>query len=82
MVEAFGGGANYGKNGEQGNMQNWMASKGIIADNDDYNSLAFALAKMTKMYGIKPTPFVNESFTNESLEKFDQDLINALKEII
>ena len=82
MVEAFGGGANYGKNGEQGNMQNWMASKGIIADNGNYNSLAFALAKMTKMYGIKPTPFVNESITSESFERFEQDLLKAFKEII
>jgi len=62
MVEAFGGGANYGKNGEQGDMQNWMASKGIIAEDGDYNSLAYLLARGTKRHGIKPSNFVNNCF--------------------
>lgn len=82
MVEAFGGGANYGKNGEQGDMQNWMASKGIIAENGDYNSLAYLLARGTKRHGIKPSNFVNNAFSDERLQKFEQLLLEKLNEII
>lgn len=82
MVEAFGGGANYGKNGEQGNMQNWMASKGLIAENGDYNSLAFALAKSVKQKGIKPTPFMNNALSENKIEAFEQALLDAFESII
>lgn len=82
MVEAFGGGANYGKNGEQGNMQNWMASKGLIAENGDYNSLAFAIAKSVKQKGIKPTPFIDNALSENKIQAFEQALLNALESII
>ncbi len=82
MVEAFGGGANYGKNGEQGDMQNWMAEKGIIAEDGDYNSLAYLLARGTKRHGIKPSNFVNDAFSDERLQKFEQLLLEKLNEII
>lgn len=82
MVEAFGGGANYGKNGEQGDMQNWMAEKGIIAEDGDYNSLAYLLARGTKRHGIKPSNFVNNAFSDERLQKFEQLLLEKLNEII
>ena len=82
MVEAFGGGANYGKNGEQGNMQNWMASKGIIADDGDYNSLAYILARGTKRHGIKPSNFVNDAFSEQRIEKMEQLLLDKLNEIL
>lgn len=82
MVEAFGGGANYGKNGEQGSMQNWMAAKGIIAEDGNYNALAYALAKSVKMYGIKPTPFVDEAFDEKNIQKFQEELLKAFESII
>jgi hypothetical protein len=82
MVEAFGGGANYGKNGEQGDMQNWMASKGIIAQDGDYNSLAYLLARATKRDGIEPSKFVTNAFSDERLMKFEQLLLEKLNEII
>ena len=82
MVEAFGGGANYGKNGEQGNMQNWMASRGIIAANGDYNSLAYAIAKSVKLEGIKPTPFVNETFDEQNITQFQNALLDAFESIL
>jgi hypothetical protein len=82
MVEAFGGGANYGKNGEQGNMQNWMASKGLIAENGDYNSLAFAIAKSVKQKGIKSTPFMNNALSENKIQEFEQALLDAFESII
>lgn len=82
MVEAFGGGANYGRNGEQGNMQNWMASKGIIADDGDYNSLAYLLARATKRDGIEPSNFVNDAFSEQRIEKMEQLLLDKLNEIL
>lgn len=82
MVEAFGGGANYGKNGEQGNMQNWMASKGLIAENGNYNSLAFAIAKSVKQKGIKPTPFIDNALSENKIQAFEQALLDAFESII
>jgi hypothetical protein len=82
MVEAFGGGANYGKDGEQGNMQNWMASKGLIAENGDYNSLAFAIAKSVKQKGIKSTPFINNALSENKIQAFEQALLDAFESII
>jgi hypothetical protein len=82
MVEAFGGGANYGKNGEQGSMQNWMASKGLIAENGDYNSLAFAIAKSVKQKGIKSTPFMNNALSENKIQEFEQALLDAFESII
>lgn len=82
MVEAFGGGANYGKNGEQGNMQNWMASKGLIAENGDYNSLAYSIALMVKRFGIKPTPFMNNALSENKIQAFEQALLDAFESII
>ena len=82
MVEAFGGAPNYGKDGGQGSMQNWMAEKGIIAEDGDYNSLAYLLARGTKRHGIKPSNFVNDAFSDERLMKFEQLLLEKLNEII
>lgn len=82
MVEAFGGGANYGKNGEQGDMQNWMAIKGIIADDGDYNSLAYSIALMVKRFGIKPTPFVDQAFDETKIRAFEEALLDAFESII
>jgi len=82
MVEAFGGGANYGKDGEQGNMQNWMASKGLIAENGDYNSLAFAIAKSVKQKGIKSTPFMNNALSEDKIKEFENALLDAFEKIL
>jgi len=81
MVEAFGGGANYGKNGEQGDMQNWMASSGIVAANGDYNALAYLLARATKRTGIEPSEFINNAISEDKLLKFEQSLLDALENI-
>jgi len=81
MVEAFGGGANYGKNGEQGDMQNWMASSGIVAANGDYNALAYLLARATKRTGIEPSEFINNAISEDKLLKFEQSLLDALEKI-
>lgn len=82
MVEAFGGGANYGKNGEQGNMQNWMAAKGIIAEDGNYNSLAFAIAKSVKQHGIKPTPFIDNALSEQRIVEFQNALLDAFEKMI
>lgn len=82
MVEAFGGAPNYGKDGGKGSMQNWMASKNIIAKDGDYNSLAYLLARATKRDGIKPKPFIDNAISEDKLQAFEQLLLNALEEII
>jgi len=82
MVEAFGGGANYGKNGEVGNMQNWMASSGIVAANGDYNALAYLLARATKRTGIEPSKFIDNAMSDDKLLKFEELLLDKLEEIL
>lgn len=82
MVEAFGGAPNYGKGGGQGNPQNWMASKGIIAKDGDYNSLAYLLARATKRHGIKPSEFINNQFKEEKLQAFADKLTQMIGEIL
>lgn len=82
MVEAFGGAPNYGKGGGRGNPQNWMASKGIIASDGDYNSLAYLLARATKRDGIKPSEFINNQFREEKLQAFADKLTQMISEIL
>lgn len=65
-----------------GSMQNWLASKGIIAQDGDYESLAYAIGSSIKKKGIKPSKFVNDSLTEEKLQAFDEALLSALENII
>lgn len=82
MVQAFGGAANYGKNGEKGDMQNWMASRGIIADDGNYNSLAYAIAKSVKQKGIKPANFYDKVFGDKQIKDFEIKLMNELEKLL
>lgn len=84
MVDAFSGGDS---------MQNWLASKGItsltfdgktkhLVTDADYKAAAYVLARGTKKHGIKPTPFINNAFTEDKMQAFEEALLDAFETII
>jgi hypothetical protein len=84
MVDEFSG---------QGSMQNWLASKGItsltfggethqLVTDSDYRGAAYVFARAVKRHGIKPSEFVNNAFTEEKLQAFDEAILDAFEEII
>ena len=84
MVEAIAGG---------GSMQNWLASKGIVSlsfggethhlvTDADFRGAAYVIARAVKRHGIKPSSFVNDAFTEEKLQAFDQAILDAFEEMI
>lgn len=60
----------------------WMASKGIVADDGDQDSLAFVIMQSVKQKGITPTPFVNETLTEARIKQFEEDLLNAFNSMV
>lgn len=57
----------------------WMASKGIVPEDGDFNSLAFVMMRSIKLNGITPNHFVDEALTEQEISKFQNDLVNAYK---
>lgn len=79
-------------------MRGWMASKNItsirwkdkdgndvvkqLSTENDFRSAAFVLARATKIHGIRRTPFVDNTFTDKSIEKLQDDIYKALDKMI
>lgn len=84
MVDSFMG---------NGSMQNWLAAKGItsvrfgdqvkqLTTDQDYRQAAYVFARATKRHGIKPTPFVNDAFSEKKMQAFEEALLDAFETII
>jgi len=81
-----------------GSLRGWMATKGITsirytnADGEDvtkqlsteadFRGAAYVLARATKQKGIKPTPFVDNVFTEESIEQLQNDIFKAFESML
>ena len=89
MIDAFTG---------TGSLFGWMATKNIkelkYTDKDgkmvvrqlttpaDFRAAAFVFARGVKQHGIKPTPFVDNAFTDESLEELQEKIFQALEAML
>jgi len=81
-----------------GSLHGWMATKGItslrytnkdgqdvtkqLSTEADFRSAAYVLARATKQKGIKPTPFVDNVFTDESIEQLQEDVFKAFESML
>lgn len=55
----------------------WIQSKGIFAEYGNYDGLAFSIMRSVKNKGIAPNHFVDDTFTEESIEQLSQDILTA-----
>jgi hypothetical protein len=59
-------------------IEKWIQSKGIIADDGDYDSLQFIIMRSIKQKGIAPTQFMNKTFTDEAVSQFENEIAQAV----
>lgn len=60
----------------------WMAAKGIVAEDGDYDSLAYVIMQSVKKNGIEATHFVDKAITDKEIEKLEIDLYNAFNSML
>lgn len=60
----------------------WIKHKGLIADDDNYDGLAYVLMRAIKKKGITPKPFVNNALSEEKLIAFETALLDAFENIL
>jgi hypothetical protein len=81
-----------------GSLRGWMATKGItsitytnadgeeitkqLSTDSDFRGAAYVLARATKQKGIKPTPFVDNVFTDEAIEQLQEDIFKAFESML
>lgn len=66
----------------QQSLKLWFASKGIIAKDGDFDSLAFVMMQSIKRKGIKPSHFVDNALTEEAINQFQDDIFEAFNSLI
>ena len=63
----------------------WNSNEGqvtkILQTASDYKGAAYVLAKATKKRGIKPSYFMDETFTQESINELARRLGTEIKQI-
>lgn len=73
--------------------QNWLASKGVktltyggntyqLTTEADYRAAAFVFARAVKRKGIKPADFVSKAINEESIQKLEELLIDAIVNLL
>jgi hypothetical protein len=60
----------------------WIQSKGIKADDEDYDGLAYVIMRSVKEKGIKPNHFLDETFNEDALDKLEEDIFKAFQKMI
>lgn len=60
----------------------WIQSKGIYAEDDNYNGLAFAIMRSVKQKGIAPNHFVDNTFNEDALKKLEDEIFKAFQQMI
>jgi hypothetical protein len=79
--------AEYAKTGTDGQTFNesikaWMAAKGIVAEDGDYDSLAYVIMQSVKKNGIEATHFVDKALTDKAISTLENDLFNAFQTML
>lgn len=59
-------------------IEKWIQSKGIFADDDNYDSLQFLIMRSIKQKGIKPTQFMDKAFSDDVIRQFENDIAQAI----
>jgi hypothetical protein len=89
MIDAFTG---------TGSLRGWMATQNIkslswtnkqgeridkeLITESDFRSAGYVLARAVKLKGIERTPFVDRVFTDESIEKLQEQIFKALDKML
>lgn len=63
-------------------IEKWIQSKGIMAEDGDYDSLQFMIMRSIKQKGIPPTRFIDKVFTTEVVEQFENDIFKAFSKLL
>jgi len=63
----------------QESIQLWMASKGIKAEDGNQEGLAFVIMRAVKRKGIRANEFVNDVFTVDAINKFEDEIFEAYR---
>jgi len=79
--------AEYAKTGTDGqtfqeSLKAWFAAKGIVAEDGDYDSLAFVVMQSVKKKGIEATHFMDKAITDKAITQFENDLFNAFNSML
>jgi len=59
-------------------IEKWIQSKGIFAEDGNYDSLQFLIMRSIKQKGIAPTEFMDKTFSDDALSKFENEIANAV----
>ena len=89
MMDAFTG---------TGVMRGWMATQGIrslswinkegeqvtkeLVTDKDFRGAAYVLARAVKQKGIESTPFVDDVFSQQAIDEFQEDIFKALDKML
>ncbi len=81
-----------------GSLRGWMAARGIttlsyinkdgkninksLSTEKDFEQAAWVFAKAVKRNGIRPTAFLDDTFNEEALEKFEDDIFEAFEKML
>lgn len=57
----------------------WIASKGLSAEDGDYQGLAWAIAKSIKKKGIKADGYIERVFSDERLTDLEDRIVNFIQ---
>jgi len=60
----------------------WIQSKGIYAEDENYDGLAYVIMRAVKEKGIKPNHFLDETFSDEALEQLEENIFKAFQEMV
>jgi len=60
----------------------WIQSKGIYAEDENYDGLAYVIMRAVKEKGIKPNHFLDDTFSDEALEQLEENIFKAFQEMV
>ena len=60
----------------------WIIERGIKAEDNDYDGLAFVIMQSIKRKGIKPRPFVNNVLNEKTFAELEKSIADAFLKMV